>query len=207
MKQFVVDALRQVYLFYVGLLNHVVTHIPIWLVRRLLMRYVYFIKIGRGSFIHLGVKFKKPRAVELGECSIVNTGAILDGRMGLHIGNNVDIGEDVALYCGTHDVQDPYYRGIMDPIYIEDYACIYARAMTVRGIRIGKGAVIGGGAVVTKDVEPYTIVGGLPARKLGERTRDLRYTLNQKFARQTWQAEARTMDQEAFEGESQEETQ
>jgi maltose O-acetyltransferase len=140
-------------------------------------------KIGKGVMIHMGVKIWSPRRIIIGDYSIINSRTILDGRMGLTIGRNVDIGWDVSLYCGGHDVQDPEYRGVVAPIIIGDKACVYARAVSIIGVNIGEGAVVGVGSVITKDVPPYTIVAGSPAKKVGERTRNLVYTLNKEFLR------------------------
>ena len=186
-----INILRNVYIAYVGVANHIITHAPLWCIRRFFYRYVYFMKIGKGAYIHMGVKFKKPRWITLGENTIINSGCILDGRKGLTMGSNVDIGEQVAFYCGAHDVQSPGYTGIMTPTVIGDRVCIYARAMIIRGMTIGEGAVIGAGSIVTRDVPPYAIVAGNPARKLGERNRNLTYVLNQRYVRQTWQETAK----------------
>ena len=61
---------------------------------------------------------------------------------------------------------------------IEDYVWVATRATVLPGVTIGEGAVVAAGAVVTKDVEPYTIVGGVPARSIGVRNRALSYTQN-----------------------------
>ena len=185
--RFLEPFLRDIYMFYVGVLNCFLTYIPSNAVRCFIYRHVYFMKLGKGVTIHMGVKFWSPRRIRIGDYSIVNGGCILDGRKGLTIGSNVDIGWDVALYCGHHEVQDPEYRGVMIPITIGDRACLYARAMLIKGVDIGEGAVLAAGAVVTKDVPPYTIVGGVPAKKIGDRNRNLVYTLSQKFVRRSWQ--------------------
>jgi acetyltransferase-like isoleucine patch superfamily enzyme len=75
----------------------------------------------------------------------------------------------------------------MEATAVGDRACIYARAMVIRGVNIGEGAVVAAGSIVTKDVPPYTIVAGIPAKKIGERSRDLRYELSQKNVRISWQ--------------------
>lgn len=187
MKDFLKGLAREVYLFYIGVLNYFVTYIPIAWLRHFLLRRVYFVKIGPGSYVHMGVKYKRPRSIEIGRNTIINPGALLDGRIYLKLGDNVDIGEQVAFYCGGHDVYSPDYRGIMEPTTVGNRASIFARAMIVRGVNIGEGAVVAAGAVVTKDLPPYTIWAGVPAKQIGERPRNLTYELSQKNVRISWQ--------------------
>ena len=187
MKTMLIAVLRDLYLWYLGFLNYVVTYVPFPRLRHFLLRRMYLIKIGPGSYVHMGVKYKRPRSIEIGRNSVINPGVLLDGRISLKIGDNVDIGEQVSFYCGGHDVQSPDYRAFMEATAVGDRACIYARAMVIRGVNIGEGAVVAAGSIVTKDVPPYTIVAGIPAKKIGERTRDLRYELSQKNVRISWQ--------------------
>jgi maltose O-acetyltransferase len=81
------------------------------------------------------------------------------------------------LWTNQHDPQDPDWGVKGGPIVIKDYVWVSSRASVLPGITIGEGAVVAAHAVVTKDVEPYTIVGGVPAKKIGERRRDLRYKI------------------------------
>ncbi len=83
----------------------------------------------------------------------------------------------VWIWTMEHDPQDPYYRGTGGPVNIHDYAWISCRVVILPDVTIGKGAVVAAGAVVTKDVAPYAIVGGVPAKTIGKRTEDLRYQL------------------------------
>lgn len=196
MKTLLTDIARTIYMYYVDFGNYVIAYIPGIPVRRFLFRHLYRIKMGKGVVIHMGVKFKRPWSIEIGNYSIINPRVILDGRMGLKIGDNVDIGEDVSIYCGGHNVQDPEYGGFMNPIEIGDRACIFARAILIRGGKVGEGAVIAAGSVVTKAVQPYDIVAGNPARKIGERNRNLTYTLNPKHIRKSWQETSKRSDQD-----------
>jgi acetyltransferase-like isoleucine patch superfamily enzyme len=187
MKTILIAILRDLYLWYLGFLNYVVTYVPLPRLRHFLLRRMYLIKIGPGTYVHMGVQYKRPRSIEIGRNSVINPGVLLDGRISLKIGDNVDIGEQVSFYCGGHDVQSPDYRAFMEATAVGDRACIYARAMVIRGVNIGEGAVVAAGSIVTKDVPPYTIVAGIPAKKIGERSRDLRYELSQKNVRISWQ--------------------
>lgn len=191
MKALLIEWARTLYMYYVDFGNYVVAYIPGIPVRRFLFKHLYRIKMGKGVVIHMGVKFKRPWSIEIGDYTVVNSRALLDGRVGLKIGSNVDIGEDVSIYCGGHDVQDPEYSGIMTPIEIGDRAGIYARSIFICGGKIGEGAVIAAGSVVTREVPPYVIVGGNPARKIADRNRNLTYVLNPKHIRKSWQDTAR----------------
>lgn len=196
MKRIVIEILREIYMWYVASLNFVFTYLPWNFLRVWVVRYLYFAKVGKGVTLGLGVQYKKPRGIAIGNNTNINPRVILDGRAGLTIGNNVDIGEDVAFYCGGHDVNDPYYRTYVGHIRVQDYACIFARAMVVRGVTIGEGAVVGAMAVLNKDVEPYTIVAGIPAKPIGERSRDLRYDLSPASLRRTWQHDTADQDEQ-----------
>ncbi len=63
------------------------------------------------------------------------------------------------------------------PIVVEDFAWVSFRATVLPGVRIGRGAVVAANSVVTADVEEFTVVGGIPARLIGTRSRDLDYSL------------------------------
>jgi maltose O-acetyltransferase len=140
-------------------------------------------KIGRGSTIHTGARFYNPSNIEIGQDSIVGEGAVLDGRDKLKIGNHVDIASEVMIYNSEHDVQSVDFKAVSQPVVIEDYVFIGPRSIILQGVKIGKGAIVGAGAVVTKDVEEFSIVGGVPAKKIKDR--EIK-NLNYKLGRAAW---------------------
>jgi len=81
-----------------------------------------------------------------------------------------------------HDPNDPNFGVISGKVIVEDYAWISSRTTILPGVTIGYGAVIAAGAVVTKSVEAFTIVGGVPAKKIGERNQELNYKLKSTVA-------------------------
>src|SRR3989304_2131330 len=94
------------------------------------------------------------------------------GRVVLHLHENVEIGncvvinDGVTLLTASHDVSDEAFESIAKPIVIGDYAWICTDAILLPGIKVGRGAVVGAGAVVAKDVPEFAIVVGNPARIL-----------------------------------------
>lgn len=136
------------------------------------------IKISKGSTIHTKARFYDPKNISIGEDTIIGEGVVLDGRDQLSIGNHVDIASEVMIYNSEHNVNDEGFMATNAPVKIEDYVFIGPRAIILAGVTIGRGAVVGASAVVTKDVPPYAIVGGVPAKIIGERrNKDLHYRL------------------------------
>ena len=144
-------------------------YIPSHYVRRFVYRF-WGIKIGKGSAIHMGAVFYYPPNITIGDDSIIGEGTVLDGRDKLIIGNHVDIASEVMIYNGQHDINSENFKAVFAPVTIEDYVFIGPRAIILPGVTVKKGAVVGAGAVVTKDVEKFTVVGGVPAKPISERT-------------------------------------
>ncbi len=135
-------------------------------------------KIGKGSVIHMWANFFNPNKIQIGDDSIIGDHCFLDGRDSLKIGNHVDIASQVLIYNSEHDVNDANFKAITAPVEIGDYAFIGPRVTVLPGVKIGKGAIVAAGAVVTKEVEAFKIVGGVPAKEIGERTlKDPKYKL------------------------------
>lgn len=136
------------------------------------------VKIGRKVHIHMGTQFFNPGNITIGEGSIIGQNAFLDGRDKLTIGKHVDIASDVLIYNSEHDINDEDFVPVNAPVEIGDYVFVGPRVIILPGVKIGKGAVVGAGAVVTKDVGEFEIVGGVPAKVIGERkNRDPKYVL------------------------------
>ena len=131
---------------------------------------IFGIKIGKGSTIHMWANFFDPRNIVIGEDTIIGDHAFLDGRAKLTIGNHVDIASSVMIYNSEHNLNSQGFEAREEPVEIEDYVFIGPRVIILPGVIIGKGAVVAAGAVVTKDVPEFAIVGGVPAKVIGERT-------------------------------------
>ena len=98
------------------------------------------------------------------------------------IGDNVSVSPGVWILTDEHDIDDPDFPEVLSPVRIEDYAFIGSKAMILPGVTIGRGAVVGAGAVVTKSVAPFDVVGGVPARVIGRRGSEPRYELDYRPA-------------------------
>ena len=156
------------------LLNSILPAIPFWSIRRAYLKLVRA-KIGKGSFVMKNVYIQSPNRLTIGDGSHINRGVVLDARGDIVIGSSVSVSHNVNIMTGGHDHMSTGFTGIFKPIIINDYAWIGVGATILQGVTIGKGAVVCAGAVVNKDVADYEIVGGVPAKKLGERIKDLKY--------------------------------
>ena len=118
----------------------------------------------------MGCRFLNGRKVFLGERNVINFGCLFDGRkFRITTGSNVSIGPEATILTLGHDPRSATFEDRGGDVVIGDRVWIGYRAIVLPGVCIGEGAVIGAGAVVAKNVEPYAIVAGNPARKIGER--------------------------------------
>ena len=156
--------------------NHLIAHIPFHTVRLAWYRHVLGWRIGPRTTILMGQHVQMAgvrssgRKVSIAKGSVINSNCLLYTTGGLIIGHNVSISAGVWLVTGTHDMNDPHFPDEYLPIEIGNYAWIGARATILAGVIIGEGAVVMAGAVVTRDVPPYAVVGGIPARIISQRT-------------------------------------
>lgn len=147
---------------------HFIGYVPIHHVRRFCYR-ITGMQIGDGSSIHTGLHLYDPAGIKIGKDTIIGEGAVLDGRGELIIGNHVAFATGVMVYNSQHDIRDPQFASTTQAVKIDDYVFIGPRAIILPGVHIGRGAVVGAGAVVTKNVSPGVIVGGVPAVPIGDR--------------------------------------
>ena len=135
-------------------------------------------EIGKNVVFHFRTEVRGLHRLKIGDGTIIGDNALLAAQRGLTIGKNVNLSSNVSIYSGAHDHRDPYFRSTpatTHPVNIGDRVWIGSNAIILTGVNIGEGAVVCAGAVVTKDVEPYAVVAGIPAKKVNERPHDLRY--------------------------------
>ena len=163
-----VSRLANIFLDFELMLLRWIGHIPSHTIR-LLCYNLAGIKIGKGSAIHMWASFFNPANITVGEDTIIGDHAFLDGRASLTIGSHVAFASSVMIYNSQHDIEDKDFTAISKPVAIEDYVFLGPKSIILPGVRIGKGAIVAAGAVVTKNVAPFKIAGGVPAREIGER--------------------------------------
>lgn len=134
--------------------------------------------LGNKTTIMQNVYFMEPQNITIGSHCVINANVVLDGRIGIQIGNNVDIARDVHIWSLEHNPNSEIHATRGSKTKIDDFVWIASRVSILPGVHIGKGAVIACGAVVTKDVLPMTIVAGVPATIIGQRKSSLDYEID-----------------------------
>ena len=167
-------------LFQIGMIPSV--HLRTWLYRGL------GVKMGKNVTVHFRTELRAPEKLTLGDGTIIGDNAILDARRGLTMGRNVNLSSNVSIYTLQHDHRDPFFNcppedKVKFSVEIDDRVWLGSNVIVLPGVHIGEGAVCCAGCVVTKDVEPYAVVAGIPARKVSERPRNLKYEFKGKSCR------------------------
>jgi len=151
-------------------MNHVVNVIPFHFLRLWFYTKVPRFDIKPGAAVFLCVTFDTVGKLSIRENSVINERCRIDTRGGVEIGANVSISADVIILTGDHDVDSPDLSGRTRRVKIDDRVWIGTRAMILPGVHLGEGCVVGAGAVVTRDVAPFDVVAGVPARKIKSRS-------------------------------------
>lgn len=162
-----------------ALWSYVVSFIPSYRFRNGYLAKVLGYSISDSVSIHSGCWFSG-FSLSIGDHSVVNRNCRLDARGGLCIGANVSISPECYLITASHDPHSPNFAGSIKPtaVTIEDYVWLGVRVLVLPGVTIGRGAVVGAGSVVTRDVPSMAIVAGNPARIIGHRNTEPCYVLN-----------------------------
>ncbi|KPU45357.1 maltose O-acetyltransferase [Oxobacter pfennigii] len=132
-----------------------------------------FKSMGKNVNIRPGIKFAKGYNISIGDNSGIGDSSFLQDIGEIIIGNDVLMAPEIMIFTSNHEMKRNELirnQGIkVKNVRIGDDVWIGTRAIILPGVNIKNGAVIAAGAVVTKDVEEYSIVGGVPARKIGMR--------------------------------------
>src|SRR5688572_12969825 len=153
--------------FYQGIIGQ----LPCHALREIYLK-CYLGTFGEKTTVQMGCRFLHGKNVSLGNHTVINFGSLLDGRRyKIEIGDNVSIGPEASILTLGHDPQSPTFEDRGGDVKIGSRAWIGYRSIILPGVTIGEGAIVGAGAVVTQNVEPFTIVAGDAAKVIGERSR------------------------------------
>lgn len=181
--QHIKKTIRPFFFSFIRYIDFQIGEIPSHSIRLFLYKKLFLTQIASKVTIHFGCEIRQHNRLSIGEGSIIGDRSLLDARNGIIIGKNVNISSNVQIYTEQHDYRDPMFNCNSDAsfrVIIDDYAWIGPNVTILPHVHINKGAVIGAGAVVTKDVPPYTVVGGIPATPIAKRPQNLLYKFQGK---------------------------
>jgi len=150
------------------LFNSIITYFPSNYLRILFLK-MCGLKIGKHSWIDMRVRIEGTENVTIGNYCHINSEAFIRALAPITIGDCVSVSYGVKIFAASHDINTSEFKGVHRPIVIHDYSWCGVNSVILGGAIIGRGAVVAAGAVVTKDVPDYAIVGGVPAKIIGER--------------------------------------
>jgi acetyltransferase-like isoleucine patch superfamily enzyme len=160
-------------------MNHVVNRIPLTSLR---MRAYALLGVHlddpQDVMISLGVEMWRARQLSVAPRSVIGQRCYVDARAGIRIESDVSISREVCILTATHKVDCPDFSPTFGPVHFAPRSWVGMRAVILPGVHIGEGAVVGAGAVVTDDVDPYAVVGGVPAKVIGKRAEPMSYKLD-----------------------------
>ncbi len=136
--------------------------------KRFLLR-VFGAKIHPTAVVYSSAKVYFPANLTMGCYSCLASDVDCYNVAPVHIGANSTVSQGAFLCTASHDISNPLNPLITAPIVIEDQTWVAAGAFVGMGVTIGEGAVVGARAAVFKDVEPWTVVGGNPAKFIKKR--------------------------------------
>lgn len=138
--------------------------------RAMLLR-LFGAKLGPGCRIYPKARIWVPWNLRCEDLVTFADGAEIYNPSPIHFGSHAIVSQG-AFVCGaTHLYNEPEFRMVSFPMEVGAYAWICARAMVGPGVNVGEGAILGLGSVATKDLEPFGIYVGSPAKKVKERER------------------------------------
>lgn len=136
--------------------------------KRFLLR-LFGAKIHPTAMVYSSAKVYYPPNLEMNAYSCLASDVDCYNVASIKIGANTTVSQGTYLCTASHDITNPLNPLITAPIIIEDQAWIGAHAFIGMGVIVGQGAVVGATASVYKDVEPWTVVGGNPAKLIKKR--------------------------------------
>lgn len=142
--------------------------------------------ISNSAVLYHGFQVRGARKLVIMERVSVGDGAILDARGGLTLGNDVNLSTRVQIWTAQHDWTSPDFAYQEAAVSIGDRAWLGPGVIVLPGSTVGEGAVVAAGAVVRGQIAPYTLVGGVPAKKIADRPRDLSYRLGTPAGKSWW---------------------
>lgn len=143
-------------------------------------------KIESKVLFHFRTEIRMPNNLKVGCGTIIGDNALLDASTGITLGRNVNLSSNVSIYSLQHNHRNPEFNCEFDRnlrVTVADRVWIGSNVIVLPGVTIGEGAVCCAGCVVTKDVEAFSVVAGIPAKKVGERPRNLTYEFDGKSCR------------------------
>ena len=135
--------------------------------RNVLLR-LFGAKVGN-CLVYRTVRVFAPWNLEIGDWSCIGPHVEVYNKARVVVGGNSVISQDSYLCTASHDIASRQMRLSISPIFVGDNVWLAAKSVVLSGVTIGEGAVVGCAAVVTKDVEPWTVVGGNPATFIKKR--------------------------------------
>jgi len=128
-------------------------------------------QLGPHCRIYAKCEIWAPWNLHCDDCAVIGNGAVIYNPARVHLGSHATVSQQAYLCGATHDLDDPAFPMIWAPISIGPYAWICARATVLPGVFVHEGAVLGLGAVTSKDLEAWQVYGGIPARRIRQRRR------------------------------------